>query len=75
MLMRNSSSSQYVNFTIKERKLRMSMTDILRVWRARWEERRLFARELTFLPDETLKDFGMTRDEAYEQSHRPFWRP
>lgn len=53
----------------------MHMTDTLRLWRERWIERRLFARELDMLPDETLRDFGMTRDAAYEESHRPFWRP
>jgi uncharacterized protein YjiS (DUF1127 family) len=52
----------------------MHVTDMLRVWRERWTERRLFARELDTLPDETLRDFGMTREAAFEQSHRPFWR-
>ena len=35
----------------------MHMTETLRLWRERWTERRLFARELDMLPDETLKDF------------------
>lgn len=52
----------------------MSLRDIFHVWRVRWSERRLLARELNFLPDETLKDFGMTRIVAYKLSHRPFWR-
>ncbi|EJJ28324.1 DUF1127 domain-containing protein [Rhizobium sp. CF142] len=52
----------------------MHVTDTLRLWCERWTERRLFARELDTLPDETLRDFGMTREIAYQHSHRPFWR-
>jgi uncharacterized protein YjiS (DUF1127 family) len=63
-----------VNFTIEEGNVTMSLRDIFHVWRVRWSERRLLARELNFLPDETLKDFGMTRIVAYKLSHRPFWR-
>lgn len=67
-------AAQYVSFANRERKLQMSMRDLIRVWRTRRAERRLLAKELASLPDETLKDFGMTRGVAYKLSHRPFWR-
>ncbi|CCE03273.1 DUF1127 domain-containing protein [Bradyrhizobium sp. STM 3809] len=40
----------------------------------RWRERRRFARELPWLADEVLQDYGLTRDEAQRLCRRPFWR-
>ncbi|WP_035645187.1 DUF1127 domain-containing protein [Bradyrhizobium sp. ORS 285] len=47
---------------------------LLRLWWARWRERRRFARELPWLADEVLEDYGLTRDEARRLCRRPFWR-
>ncbi|MGY3452761.1 DUF1127 domain-containing protein [Bradyrhizobium sp. USDA 4353] len=47
---------------------------LLRLWWARWRERRSFARELPWLADEVLEDYGLTRDEARRICRRPFWR-
>ncbi|MGJ5093682.1 DUF1127 domain-containing protein [Bradyrhizobium oligotrophicum] len=47
---------------------------VLRLWLARLRERRRFARELPWLADEVLEDYGMTRDEARRLCRRPFWR-
>ncbi|MGJ5078410.1 DUF1127 domain-containing protein [Bradyrhizobium sp. HKCCYLS3013] len=47
---------------------------LLRLWWARWRERRSFARELPWLADEVLEDYGLTRDEARRSCRRPFWR-
>ncbi|XUM21120.1 DUF1127 domain-containing protein [Bradyrhizobium oligotrophicum S58] len=46
---------------------------LLRLWWARWHERRRFARELPWLADEVLEDYGLTRDEARRLCRRPFW--
>ncbi|NPU63950.1 DUF1127 domain-containing protein [Bradyrhizobium sp. 83012] len=47
---------------------------LLRLWWARWRERRRFARELPWLADEVLEDYGLTRDEARRLCRRPLWR-
>ncbi|MGJ5181051.1 DUF1127 domain-containing protein [Bradyrhizobium oligotrophicum] len=47
---------------------------LLRLWWARWRERRRFARELPWIADEVLEDYGLTRDEARRLCRRPFWR-
>ncbi|MGC2782001.1 MAG: DUF1127 domain-containing protein [Bradyrhizobium sp.] len=46
----------------------------LRLWWERWRERRRFARELPWIADEVLEDYGLTREEARRLCRRPFWR-
>lgn len=40
------------------------------LWHARARERRA----LSELDEHMLRDIGLTRSEAYEESERPFWR-
>ncbi|WP_315779981.1 MULTISPECIES: DUF1127 domain-containing protein [unclassified Bradyrhizobium] len=47
---------------------------LLRLWWKRWRERGRFARELPWIADEVLQDYGLTRDEARRLCRRPFWR-
>ncbi|CAL77636.1 conserved hypothetical protein [Bradyrhizobium sp. ORS 278] len=47
---------------------------LLRLWWQRWRERRRFARELPWMADEVLEDYGLTREEARRLCQRPFWR-
>ncbi|GLH75553.1 hypothetical protein SSBR45G_04610 [Bradyrhizobium sp. SSBR45G] len=47
---------------------------LLRLWWERWRERRRFARELPWMADESLEDYGLTREEARRLCRRPFWR-
>ncbi|WP_244425531.1 DUF1127 domain-containing protein [Bradyrhizobium sp. STM 3843] len=47
---------------------------ILRIWWERWRERRRFARELPWMADEVLEDYGLTREDARRLCRRPFWR-
>ena len=49
-------------------------TPLLRLWWKRWRERHRFARELPWIADEVLEDYGLTRDEARRLCRRPFWR-
>ncbi|ABQ36130.1 hypothetical protein BBta_4064 [Bradyrhizobium sp. BTAi1] len=49
-------------------------TPLLRLWWKRWRERHRFARELPWIADEVLADYGLTRDEARRLCRRPFWR-
>lgn len=44
------------------------------VWWQRWLERRRFARELPWMADEVLEDYGLTREQARRLCRRPFWR-
>lgn len=39
-----------------------------------WHERTRQRRELTYMPEHLLKDMGVTWEEAYEESRKPFWR-
>lgn len=41
------------------------------VWQARSRERQALAR----LDDRLLADIGLTREQAQEESCKPFWRP
>ncbi|WP_257164839.1 DUF1127 domain-containing protein [Bradyrhizobium sp. SRS-191] len=47
---------------------------LLRLWWTRWHERRRFARELPWMADEVLADYGVTRAQARQMCRRPFWR-
>ncbi|WP_316205409.1 MULTISPECIES: DUF1127 domain-containing protein [unclassified Bradyrhizobium] len=47
---------------------------VVRVWWERWLERRRFARQLPWMADEVLKDYGLTREQARWLCRRPFWR-
>ncbi|MGJ4939351.1 DUF1127 domain-containing protein [Bradyrhizobium sp. HKCCYLS1011] len=47
---------------------------ILRIWWERWRERRRFGRELPWMADEVLEDYGLTREQARRLCRRPFWR-
>ncbi|WP_316236462.1 DUF1127 domain-containing protein [Bradyrhizobium sp. SZCCHNR1015] len=47
---------------------------LLRLWWQRWRERRRFGRELPWMADEELEDYGLTREEARRLCRRPFWR-
>lgn len=46
----------------------------LGLWKQRWLERRRFARELPWMADEVLVDYGLTREQARQLCRRPFWR-
>ena len=43
----------------------------LKTWHVRAQTRR----ELAWMSDEQLKDLGITRDDAYFEANKPFWRP
>lgn len=43
---------------------------VLEVWQQRARSRRLLAA----LPDEALKDIGLSRADAVGESRKPFWR-
>ena len=47
---------------------------LLRLWWERWRERRRFARDLPWLADEVLEDYGLTREEVRQLCRRPFWQ-
>lgn len=47
---------------------------LVATWMARNRERRRFAIELAAMPDHTLADFRLTRDEARAAVTKPFWR-
>ncbi|MGJ4969971.1 DUF1127 domain-containing protein [Bradyrhizobium sp. HKCCYLRH1073] len=51
-----------------------TQTSMLRLWWSRWYERRRFARELPWMADEVLEDYGLTRKEARRLCRRPFWQ-
>lgn len=70
----NCSASGFVTISNEAAVHKESVCGTLRIWQARWAERARFAQELVYLPDETLKDFGLTRRIAEDLSHRPFWR-
>lgn len=44
--------------------------DTMLMWQERQEERR----HVLKLDDRMLRDIGLTRDQAFELSRRPFWR-
>ncbi|WP_394690252.1 DUF1127 domain-containing protein [Hoeflea sp.] len=48
--------------------------DTLRLWHARFIERRQMLRELDSFTDEMLLDLGMTRTQARAEARTPFWR-
>lgn len=39
-----------------------------------WQERARQRRELAALSDDLLKDIGLSRSGAFEESRKPFWR-
>lgn len=71
---RKYSASGIVTISNEDAVHQESVCETLRIWQARWADRARFANELVYLPDETLKDFGLTRSIAQDLSHRPFWR-
>ena len=40
-----------------------------------WAERRWQRRALLGLNDHALKDIGLSSADAWQESHKPFWRP
>jgi len=40
-----------------------------------WSDRHAQRRALRELPEEMLKDIGLSRADAYRESSKPFWRP
>lgn len=40
----------------------------------KWNMRHRTRKALADMPDSLLCDIGMTRDEAYTEARRPFWR-
>lgn len=53
---------------------RPRLGDTLRLWIARFSERRQMLRELDAFTDTMLLDLGMTRKEAQAVARTPFWR-
>jgi len=47
---------------------------LIRTWHRRHQERQAFGRELHAMPDETLADFGLTRERAKAEVSKPFWK-
>ncbi|WP_246525213.1 DUF1127 domain-containing protein [Thalassovita aquimarina] len=40
----------------------------------KWNMRHRTRKELIDMPESLLKDIGLSRDEAYTEARRPFWR-
>lgn len=53
---------------------RPTMRQTLAIWWSRHQERKQLARELIHFSAEVLEDFGMTREDAEKEIHKPFWR-
>ena len=64
----------FVSNSNKKKSRFADIANVLRIWRKRRSERRQLAKELPDMPDEALKDLGLTRREAHAASRRPFWR-
>ena len=48
---------------------------LIKLWRRRWVERREMRDLALFQPDSVLLDAGVSREEAWRRSRKPFWRP
>lgn len=44
------------------------------IWWDRYCTRKKMQKELQSFTPEVLKDFGLTRAEAWQEAHKPFWR-
>lgn len=44
--------------------------EVLQLWHRRKRQRR----KLMQMPDDILKDIGISRVDAYQESRKPFWR-
>lgn len=63
-----------VKFSNGEKALFARISQVFSVWGRRRHERRMLAGELGAMPDEALRDLGLTRAGALKLVRRPFWR-
>jgi len=47
------------------------LADVVATWERRARERKT----LSEMPDQLLKDIGITRLDAHREAEKPFWRP
>lgn len=75
MKTRDASTSSHQCCTARDRRHSGSrIRSLLDMLRARYEHARR-RRELLEMPDYLLKDMGVTREDLYRESHKPFRRP
>jgi uncharacterized protein YjiS (DUF1127 family) len=55
------------------RKLQATSSSILGIWIARSRQRKALG-DLAVLNDYLLRDIGVTREEAFREAAKPFWR-
>jgi uncharacterized protein YjiS (DUF1127 family) len=55
------------------RNLQARSSSVLGIWIARSRQRKALG-ELAALNDDLLRDIGVTREEAFREAAKPFWR-
>ena len=53
---------------------RYGLFALVALWFHRWQERRQMRRDLPSFNEGVLEDFGMSRQEAFDEIGKPFWR-